>query len=92
MRNVILALLAASGLAMVGTAPAQAFGTHYPFCLQGDEFPGLSNCSFTSYAQCEASASGRNLSCLANPYFNAGDRDPRTDRGRHHARSVYPAY
>ena len=59
MRNVILALLAASGLAMAGSAPAQAFGTHYPFCLQGDEFPGLSNCTFTSYGQCQASASGR---------------------------------
>jgi len=92
MRNVILALLAASGLAMVGTAPAQAFGTHYPFCLQGDEFPGLSNCTFTSYPQCQASASGRYLSCIANPYYNPGDPDPRAYRGRHRARSVYPAY
>jgi Protein of unknown function (DUF3551) len=92
MRNVILALLAASGLAMVGTAPAQAFGTRYPFCLQGDEFPGLSNCTFTSYGQCQASASGRNLYCMQNPYYIPGDPDPRAYRGRHRARSVYPAY
>ena len=58
MRNIVLALLAASGLALVGTAPAEAIGTRYPFCLQGDDSPGLSNCSFTSYQQCQATASG----------------------------------
>ena len=75
MRNVILALLAASGLAMVGTAPASAVGTRYPFCIQGDEFPGLSNCTFTSYQQCQASASGRFLYCVTNPFY-AGGREP----------------
>jgi hypothetical protein len=92
MRNVVLALLAAGGLALVGTAPAEAVGTRYPFCIQGNEYPGLSNCSFTSYEQCQASASGRFLYCVANPYFNAGERDPRAHRGRHPVRSVYPAY
>jgi hypothetical protein len=92
MRNVILALLAASGLAMVGTAPAQAFGTRYPFCLQGDEFPGLSNCTFTSYGQCQASASGRNLYCMQNPYYIPGGySEPRPNRAPR-ARSVYPSY
>jgi hypothetical protein len=89
MRHLVLALLAASGLAMAGTAPAAAFGTHYPFCMQGDEFPGLSNCTFTSYQQCEASASGRLLSCLANPYYNAGG--DRAYRSRRRVRSVYPS-
>ena len=42
MRNVVLALLSAGGLAMVGAAPAEAVGTRYPFCIQGDENPGLS--------------------------------------------------
>ena len=92
MRNVILGLLAAGGLALVGTAPAEAVGTRYPFCIQGDESPGLSNCSFTSYEQCQASASGRFLYCVANPYYNAGEPDPRGYRGRHPVRSVYPAY
>lgn len=93
MRNVVLALLAAGGLAMVGTAPAEAVGSRYPFCIQGDEYPGLSNCTFTSYEQCQASASGRFLYCVANPYFAAGDPDPRPYRGRrHHVRSVYPSY
>ena len=92
MRNVILGLLAAGGLALVGTAPAEAVGTRYPFCIQGDESPGLSNCSFTSYEQCQASASGRFLYCVANPYYNAGEPDPRAYRGRARVRSVYPAY
>jgi hypothetical protein len=72
MRKMVLALLAASGLAVVAIAPAQAVGTRYPFCIQGDQYPGLSNCTFTSYEQCEATASGRFLYCIANPYFVAG--------------------
>jgi hypothetical protein len=81
MRNIFLALLAAGGLAMAGLAPAEAVGSRYPFCLQGDEFPGLSNCTFTSYQQCQASASGRFLSCVANPYY-AGGGEPRGYRER----------
>jgi hypothetical protein len=71
MRRAILALLIASGVAALGTAPSEAVGTRYPFCIQGDEQPGLSNCTFTSYEQCQATASGRDATCAANPYFNA---------------------
>jgi hypothetical protein len=91
MRNLALALLAASGLAMIGTAPAQAVGTRHPFCIQGDEYPGLSNCTFDSYHQCQASASGRFLYCVENPYYVAGGPDPRAYRGPR-VRSVYPSY
>ena len=91
MRNLVLALLAAGGLAMAGTAPAGAVGTRYPFCIQGDEFPALSNCTFTSYEQCQATASGRRLYCIENPYYNpGGDIDPRDYRGPR-AKSVYPS-
>ena len=75
MRRAILALLAASGLAALGAAPAEAVGTRYPFCIQGDEHPGLSNCTFISYEQCQATASGRFLTCIANPYY-VGDSEP----------------
>lgn len=88
MRSLVLALLAASGLAMLGTAPAAAVGTHYPFCIQGDEYPGLSNCTYTGYEQCQASASGRNLYCIANPYYNAGG-DLRSNHGHYRARPDY---
>src|SRR5439155_9289659 len=69
MRKAILAVLAATGLAALGAAPAEAVGTRYPFCLQGDEYPALSYCTFTSYEQCQATASGRFLTCIANPYY-----------------------
>jgi hypothetical protein len=81
MRNVFLALAAAGGLAIVGMAPAEAVGSRYPFCLQGNDSPGLSNCTFTSYQQCQASASGRFLYCVANPFY-AGGGEPGVYRGR----------
>lgn len=68
MRNIALALLAAGGLAMAGSAPAEAVGTRYPYCLQGNDSPGLSNCSFTSYQQCQATASGRYLYASRIPF------------------------
>lgn len=93
MRKLVLALLAAGGLAVLGGAPAEAVGTRYPFCIQGDEFPGLSNCTFTSYEQCQATASGRLLWCIPNPYYNPGARiDPRAYRGPGRVRPVYPSY
>ena len=94
MRNLVLALLAAGGFAVVGAAPAGAVGTRYPFCIQGEEYPGLSNCTFTSYEQCQATASGRFLACIANPYYNPGDGyDPRAYRRTpNRVRSVYPSY
>jgi hypothetical protein len=76
MRKAILAVLAASGLAALGAAPAEAVGTRYPFCLQGEEYPGLSYCTFTSYEQCQATASGRFLYCIANPYYIAESEPP----------------
>ena len=70
MRRVILALLIVSGVAALGTAPSEAVGTRYPFCIQGDEQPGLSNCTFTSYEQCQATAF--RLSAPSRPYVAAG--------------------
>jgi hypothetical protein len=89
MRNLVLALVATGGLTMLGAAPAAAVGTNYAFCLQGDESPGLSDCSYTSYEQCSATASGRTLQCIANPYYvpEGGARENR--RGR---QPTYPAY
>jgi hypothetical protein len=89
MRRMFLALLAVAGFGMAAIAPAGAVGTRYPFCLQGEDSPGLSNCSFTSYQQCQATASGRRLYCVANPYFGGGD-DPRAYRGRNRPPPGYP--
>ena len=91
MRNLVLALLAASGLAIVAAAPAEAVGTRHPYCIQGYDYPGLSNCTYDSYQQCAATASGRFLYCIENPYFNPGG-DRRAYRGRYRAQSGYPYY
>jgi hypothetical protein len=69
MRRSILVLLAAGSLAVLGAASAEAARTRYPFCMQGASSPGLSNCSFRSLAQCQATASGRFLTCIANPFY-----------------------
>jgi Protein of unknown function (DUF3551) len=73
---------------MIGTmlvavpARAQTYDPSYPVCLQtyGIE-GGYIECSFTSLAQCAASASGRAAQCLNNPYFAQGDRKPSRRRG-----------
>ena len=77
MRHTTLLLAALSGLAALGARPAEAVGTRYPFCIQGDDQPGLSNCTFISYEQCAATASGRRLWCIPNPYY-VGDSDAPT--------------
>ncbi|MFZ2156409.1 MAG: DUF3551 domain-containing protein [Bradyrhizobium sp.] len=68
MRNAKLAmlvLLAAGASTMAGSTPAAAYD--YPYCIQGGGwgFPG--DCSYRSYAQCMASASGRRVYCNINP-------------------------
>ncbi|QDW38548.1 DUF3551 domain-containing protein [Bradyrhizobium sp. KBS0727] len=92
MCRAILVLLAASGLAALGAAPAAAVGTRYPFCIQGDDQPGLSNCTFTSYEQCQATASGRRLWCIANPYYVGTSDAPTAGYRPLPGRTLPPAY
>ena len=76
-RPTFFPIVATFALAMLASAPAHAFGERHPFCLQGDEYPGLSYCTFTSYEQCQATASGRFLYCIANPYYVSESEPPR---------------
>jgi Protein of unknown function (DUF3551) len=57
-----------------GAAAARDF----PFCLKGCDF-GNGDCSFVSYQQCLATASGRDAWCDANPSFHQG-REPQAAR------------
>ncbi|MDB5624775.1 MAG: hypothetical protein JWR73_577 [Tardiphaga sp.] len=82
MRALILAGIVAAGFAAMGPAPAEAVGVRSPFCIQGDEFPGLSNCTFASYQQCQATASGRFLTCIENPFYNPEGRPRARPRGQ----------
>ena len=93
MCRAILVLLAAIGLATLTANPAAAVGTRYPFCIQGDDQPGLSNCTFTSYEQCQATASGRRLWCIANPYYvGSSDAPPAYGYRPLPGRTLPPAY
>jgi hypothetical protein len=77
MRAVLLAVVAIGGLSLISNGPAHAVGIRHAFCLQGQEYPGLSYCTYDTYAQCQATASGRQLTCIANPYFAGVSDDPR---------------
>ena len=83
-RGTALLALSLTASTMLVCAPANAYGTRHAFCIQGDEYPGLSACTFDTYAQCLATASGRNLFCIANPYFAGASNDPYAyqNRGR----------
>jgi uncharacterized protein DUF3551 len=92
MRHFVLGMLAACSLACLGAGPAQAVGSRHPFCLQGDEYPGLSACTFDTYEQCVATASGRKVYCIANPYFTGASDDPYAyqNRNRPFPQDYYP--
>ena len=48
----------------------QSAARDYRYCIQGDDFAGAAgDCSFASYQQCQATASGRTAYCRANPSF-----------------------
>jgi hypothetical protein len=65
MRAAILALMAIGTLSVIDTAPAQARGVIYPVCLRN--LYGGDECTFTSFQQCQWSASGLGQDCFTNP-------------------------
>ena len=70
MRGAVWALMAIGLFAAFDSAPAVAGAM--PFCIKGCDFGGgTGDCSFSSYQQCLATASGRDATCAANPYFSA---------------------
>ena len=84
MRKAILALMAFGVACAIDAAPAAA--KDYPYCIKGCDFGGgAGDCSFSTYQQCQATASGRDATCAANPYFNAR-AEMQPDRGRHSQR------
>ena len=80
MRRAWLALMVAGAVSAAIAMPAAAGG--FPYCIKGCDFGGgAGDCSFSTLAQCQATASGRDASCAANPYFNA-KAEMQTDRSR----------
>jgi hypothetical protein len=71
MRILVSAVLAAGMVLLAAPAHAQAYDPNFPICMElsGPLGGGYTNCSFTSLAQCAASASGRSAYCLVNPFY-----------------------
>jgi hypothetical protein len=82
MRKLILAAMAltAAGAATLATsAPAAAHD--YPWCVTGKDVGYPGDCSYTTYNQCMASASGRYAYCNINPRVAFGQQVPYGRRG-----------
>jgi Protein of unknown function (DUF3551) len=78
MRNAMLvmtALLAAGAAMVAGPTPAAAID--YPWCIQGGGSGVPGDCSYRSYAECMASASGRRVYCNINPRVAFGQQQRR---------------
>ncbi len=70
MRTAIWALMLSCAASAMDALPAAA--RDYPFCIKGCDFGAArGDCSFASYQQCQATASGRDATCAENPYFSA---------------------
>lgn len=78
----IYALLALAAASTIHPADAQTFGTSYPVCLHVYGPITYYECSYTSIAQCNATASGRAAQCVINPYFAHAAIPPVTRRAR----------
>jgi len=69
--SLLCTVLAAGTILFVPPARAQTYDPNYPVCLQ--IYQGMVDyyfeCSYTSMAQCAASASGRSAQCVVNPYY-----------------------
>ena len=88
MRSAFFAALLLGAAAALSSAPAQA--GERAFCIKGDNIADAhGDCSFDTYEQCQASASGRLAYCDANPFYRLqeDDRAPYPDvrrrRNRH---------
>ena len=80
MRNAMVAILALSAAtAVTAASPTPAAAYDYPYCAQGRGVGVPGDCSYQSYGQCMAAASGRGLYCSVNPRA-ALNQQPR--RGR----------
>lgn len=67
----VIAASAGTLLVMAEPASAAPHRAEVNYCMSYDQ--GATDCSFTSRAQCEASASGRDAACYRSVYGKEGD-------------------
>jgi hypothetical protein len=75
-----LPLILLTCLAAPAAAQAAAPYDNYPICLQVYFPSNTIECSYTSIAQCKATASGRAAQCMVNPFFVSSAVEPRAHR------------
>ena len=80
MRSVFFAALAASAILAAGASPAAASNDAY--CLQGPGWGYPGNCEFSSYEQCQVTASGTGAGCGVNPAAAFASQQERAPRYR----------
>jgi hypothetical protein len=80
MRSVFFVALAAPGILAGSAAPAAASNDAY--CLQGPSWGYPGNCEFSSYEQCQATASGTGEGCGLNPAAAFAARQEKPPRYR----------
>lgn len=71
LKAAIASTILAAMLSLAAPAQAQTYDPKYPVCLQiyNSIADFYFECAYTSMPQCQASASGRNASCVINPYY-----------------------
>jgi Protein of unknown function (DUF3551) len=84
--SAVLGLLAISAISAAAPVPARA-GYDYPVCLRVYGPATYNDCTYTTLAQCKASASGRAAECYPNAFYaDAAAMSPgRRHRGHHGA-------
>ena len=66
-----------AAVSFLGLAPSVAQARDYPYCIKGEFYVGTAgDCSFGSYQQCLATASGRRAFCDVNPFYRFQEDDP----------------
>jgi hypothetical protein len=69
LRALVWTILAIATICTATQARAQIYDPFYPVCIKVYWPDNHIDCSFTSIAQCKATASGRAAECYINPYF-----------------------
>jgi hypothetical protein len=66
-----VAVAVVGAAASIGVTPTSVQARDYPFCIKGFGYASpIGDCSFDTYQQCLATASGRFDYCDVNPFFD----------------------
>lgn len=87
MRILVLATLAIGSIWAAVPAQAQMYPPDYPVCLQVYAPIQYTECAYSSWGQCAATASGRAARCIVNPYYASAFQEPARRRHRRHHRA-----